>query len=73
MTAGIFSSPQVQQISSILRNNLLVEQANQIEQTTERTIQEFEACHSDAKTLHEKLVQIESEKDRERRFTKQRE
>ncbi len=64
---------QVQQISFLLHSNVLVEQANQIELSTERTFREFEACQSEAEALHEKLVQIENEKDRERRLTKQRE
>ena len=64
---------QAKRISSELHSNVLVELAAQIEQSTEDTLRDLYTCRRDLDRLHEKLVQIESEKDRERQLTKQRE
>ena len=64
---------QVKRISTELHSNVLVEQAAQIEQSTRDTMRNLECFRLELERLHEKLVQIESEKDRERQLTKQRE
>ena len=52
---------------------MLVEQAAQFELSTADTMRDLENFRQELERLHEKLVQIESEKDRERQLTKQRE
>ena len=60
-------------MSAELHSNLLMELAGQIEQSTVDTQRDLHTCQNDLEKLHEKLVQIESEKDKERRLIKQRE
>ena len=64
---------QTKRISAELHSNVLVEQAAQIEHSTQDMMRDLESFRLELERLHEKLVQIESEKDRERRLTKQRE
>lgn len=66
-------SSQLKETSEYLRSNLLSEVAQQISLSTERTMGDFDSTKSSLEKLHNKLVQIEGEKDRERRLTKQRE
>ena len=60
-------------MSAELHSNLLMELAGQTEQSTADTQRDLHTCQNDLEKLHEKLVQIESEKDKERRLIKQRE
>lgn len=64
---------QLKETSDYLRSNLLSELAQQISLSTERTMADFDNTKTSLEKLHSKLVQIEGEKDRERRLTKQRE
>lgn len=60
-------------MSAELHSNVLVELAAQIEHSTQDALRDLQNCRQDLERLHEKLVQIESEKDRERQLIKQRE
>ena len=65
--------PQLKQASEYLRSNRLSEVAQQIALSSERTVSDFDGTKMNLEKLYSKLVQIEGEKDRERRLTKQRE
>ena len=60
-------------MSAKLHSNVVVELASQLEHSTQGTLRDLEGCRQELERLHEKLVQIESEKDRERQLIKQRE
>lgn len=63
---------QLKETSKYLQSNHLSELSQQISLSTERTFGEFEVTRSSLEKLYQTLVQIEGEKDRERRLTKQR-
>jgi hypothetical protein len=64
---------EAKQISAALHSNVLVELAAQMEQSTADTLRDLHNFQDELERLHKKLVQIESEKDRRRQLTKQRE
>jgi thioesterase domain-containing protein len=64
---------KIKEIAGFLHSNPLNELAGQLEQTTNMTMKDFETAQHDLEMLYNKLVQIELEKDKERRLLKQRE
>ena len=63
----------MKEIGSFLRSNLLAEQAVQVEASSQHTLADFQAIRADLERRHTTLLQIEEEKDREKRLVKQRE
>ena len=64
---------QVKEIGNFLHSNVLTDLSNQIEQSTEKTMHDFEQSRDDLERHHAKLAQIENEKDQEKRLHKKRE
>ena len=64
---------QAKRISAELHSNVLVELAAQLELSSGDTLRDLRGFCEELERLYEKLVQIESEKDRERQLVKQRE
>lgn len=64
---------QIQEISGFLHSNPLNELSTQLEHSTTHMLKDFENVQQDLEMLHDKLVQIEKEKDREMRLLKQKE
>ena len=56
-----------------LHSNSLVELGSQVEASTQSMLREISAVKEELQSLHDKLVRIEEEKDRERRLNKQKE
>ena len=64
---------QIKQISMFLHSNFLVELSVQVEASTQSMIRDIDLFQQDLHKLCKKLIQIEEEKDRERRLMKQKE
>ena len=69
----VHTHTQVKEIGNFLHSNVLTDLSNQIEQSTEKTMHDFEQSRDDLERHHAKLAQIENEKDQEKRLQKKRE
>lgn len=63
---------QIQHISSFLHSNPLVELAQQLNQSTDHMLKDFETAKNDLQSLYSRLLHIEEEKDKEMRMMKQK-